>query len=82
MSKTSKKLTSSQTNEHYTPTSFLSKVFDFFHNQIDLDPSSNSKVAPQVPAQLHYTAEENGLSLPWYGNIFCNPPTDGYVLIL
>jgi hypothetical protein len=74
MSKTSKKLTSSQTNEHYTPTSFLSKVSNFFHNQIDLDPSSNSKMAPQVPARLHYTAEENGLSLPWYGNTFCNPP--------
>src|SRR5215213_8067719 len=44
---------------------------------IDLDPHSNSKTVPNVPAKLHFTAEDNGLSRPWgpKRRVFLNPPT-------
>src|SRR6266704_2248865 len=44
---------------------------------IDLDPYSNSKSVPNVPAKLHFTAEDNGLSRPWgpKRRVFLNPPS-------
>lgn len=50
----------------------LYKVFGTF----DLDPCSptaNKRRAP-VRAHVHFTAEDNGLLLPWHGNVFLNPP--------
>ena len=41
---------------------------------IDLDPCSNSHDDPNVRADLHYTAADNGLIQYWEGNIFMNPP--------
>jgi hypothetical protein len=41
---------------------------------IDLDPCSNSKNAPNAPARLHYTLEEDGLARPWQGRVWMNPP--------
>jgi hypothetical protein len=41
---------------------------------IDLDPCSNSREIPNVPAARHYTAEDNGLVQPWEGRVFLNPP--------
>lgn len=74
MSEVSEKLTSSKTNEHYTPLKLLLKVSEFFENEITLDPASNSLTNPQVPALSHYTKELDGLNLPWSGKVFCNPP--------
>ncbi|MGL5060758.1 MAG: DNA N-6-adenine-methyltransferase [Microcoleus sp.] len=64
-------LLSSKTNEHYTPIDFLAYVYEFL-GHVDLDPCSSP--LKTVMADLHYTAEMDGLSLPWYGNVFCNPP--------
>jgi hypothetical protein len=41
---------------------------------IDLDPCSNSREIPNVPAVRHYTVEDNGLVQPWEGRVFLNPP--------
>ena len=50
----------------------LCGVFGVF----DLDPCSpthNRRFAP-VRARIHYTMDDNGLSLPWHGKVFVNPP--------
>ena len=41
---------------------------------IDLDPASNSREIPNVPAAKHYTDQDNGLLQPWVGRVFLNPP--------
>lgn len=42
----------------------------------DLDPCSPTKSRRTAPvkARVHYTAEDDGLSLPWFGTVFVNPP--------
>lgn len=65
---------SSGENENYTPISFLIRVCEFFGGDIDLDPCSNSLENPHCPARLHYTKALNGVELPWFGNVFVNPP--------
>lgn len=64
---------SSDTPEHYTPAVIVDAVIDVF-GEIDLDPCSNSKDAPNVPALYHYTVADDGLSLPWVGKVYMNPP--------
>jgi hypothetical protein len=64
---------SSATPEHYTPEHILSLVSDVM-GTIDLDPCSNSKEEPNVPAIEHYTIDDDGLSLTWKGSVFMNPP--------
>lgn len=41
---------------------------------IDLDPCSNNHENPRVPAATHYTAADDGLTRPWHGRVFLNPP--------
>jgi hypothetical protein len=66
--------TSSKTDEHYTPAR-IKEVLSLFRPQgFDLDPCSNSKANPNIPADCHYTIEDNGLIKPWFGSVFCNPP--------
>lgn len=43
----------------------------------DLDPCS-PVVRPWDTARIHYSKEENGLSRPWYGRVWCNPPYGKY----
>jgi hypothetical protein len=42
--------------------------------RFDLDPCSPRRTRPPVKARMHYTAEDDGLSLPWHGTVFVNPP--------
>jgi hypothetical protein len=39
-----------------------------------MDPCSNSREIPNVPAVRHYTAQDNGLVQLWNGRVFLNPP--------
>ena len=39
----------------------------------DLDPCSPI-VRPWDTAINHYSVEDDGLSSPWFGRVFCNPP--------
>lgn len=64
---------SSDTPEHYTPAEILDAVVACM-GAIDLDPCSNSKTEPNVPADFHYTQEDDGLAQVWQGRVFLNPP--------
>lgn len=64
---------SSDTPEHYTPREIIDAVLDCF-GEIDLDPCSNSKEQPNVPALHHYTIEDDGLWQSWEGRVYMNPP--------
>jgi hypothetical protein len=63
----------SKTNEHYTPLEFLAHVYAFL-GTVNLDPCSSTLNNPTVFADCHYTKEMDGLALPWFGKVFCNPP--------
>jgi phage N-6-adenine-methyltransferase len=40
--------------------------------KIDLDPCADE--GKHIPATLHYTASDDGLSKEWHGRVFMNPP--------
>ena len=69
-----KAVLSSKSNEHYTPGKLLETILEFYEGEIDLDPCSNSLLKPNVPAHFHYDSKLNGLTLPWAGKVFVNPP--------
>lgn len=56
-----------------TPDYILDKVRLLF-GEIDLDPASEECFNNIVKAKKFYTKEDNGLMLPWDGNIFLNYP--------
>ncbi len=64
---------SSETPEHYTPKEIIEAAISVL-GAIDLDPCSNSKDTPNVPALEHFTIADDGLSLPWFGRVYMNPP--------
>ena len=64
---------SSQDDQHFTPLSFLERLFEF-SGEIHLDPCSNSLENPNVPALSHYTEALDGLSQAWVGKVYVNPP--------
>ena len=41
--------------------------------EFDLDPCAATQ-RPWDTAKTHYTAEDNGLSMPWFGRVWLNPP--------
>src|SRR5262252_2523854 len=66
----------SSTSENWeTPKELLEPLYSVF-GVFDLDPcspTSNGRTAP-VRAKVHYTEDDDGLSLPWFGTVFMNPP--------
>lgn len=66
-------LYSSETPEWYTPKDIIDRVI-WVMGGIDLDPCSNSHDAPNVPAAMVFTREDDGLSRPWQGRVYMNPP--------
>ena len=48
----------------------LSLVFKHF----DLDPCAERKSRSHVRARVNFTHEDDGLTLPWHGVVFVNPP--------
>ena len=66
-------LFSSHRVDHYTPARVVERVVRAL-GVIDLDPCSNSREAPNIPAGDHFTQTENGLSRPWFGRVYMNPP--------
>jgi hypothetical protein len=64
---------SSETPEHYTPKEIIEAAIAVL-GAIDLDPCSNSKDKPNVPALENFTIADDGLSLPWFGRVYMNPP--------
>lgn len=66
-------LMTSESNEWYTPTHIIERVLKVL-GEINLDPCSNSKATPNVPALMHYTKEDDGLCRAWQGAVYMNPP--------
>lgn len=49
-------------------------IFDAMGLEFDLDPASPFEGPWHVPAEEFYTPADDGLFLPWFGLVFCNPP--------
>jgi ParB-like chromosome segregation protein Spo0J len=60
-----------RTNEWYTPELIVRAAVRVL-GEIDLDPCSPPD--PTVPAKSHFTRADDGLSRPWTGRVFMNPP--------
>lgn len=60
-------------NEWYTPPSIIA-LARLTMGSIDLDPATTEICNTFVQAANIYTIETNGLSQPWYGNVWLNPP--------
>lgn len=59
---------------HLTPREVLDPVVEVL-GKIDLDPCAEAHGdRANVPARDHYTRKDNGLSKPWKGRVFMNPP--------
>ena len=66
-------LHSSKTVEWYTPPAIIQAARTVL-NDIDLDPASCLRAQQEVRAKQYYTQFEDGLSQPWYGRVWLNPP--------
>lgn len=61
------------TVEWYTPRLYLDASVSTM-GAIDLDPASSDRAQQFVRAAKYYTVETDGLSKPWTGRVFLNPP--------
>lgn len=63
--------TYNESKEWYTP----KRIFDALGVEFDLDPCSpGADIVRWIPAQMHYTINDDGLNSKWFGNVFMNPP--------
>lgn len=60
-------------DEWYTPAPIIEAARATM-GSIDLDPASCEVAQRNVRARSYYTAESDGLSQPWFGNVWLNPP--------
>lgn len=61
------------TAEWYTPPALI-EMARVVMGRIDLDPASSPLPQTWIQADTFYTKETNGLTQPWYGKVWCNPP--------
>lgn len=61
---------SRETDERYTPAWIFAALGETF----DLDPASPPLGVSQVPASAVWTKEDDGLTQPWEGFVWLNPP--------
>ena len=58
-----------------TPPELLEKLYPIVNGSFDLDPCSNAVGnLANVKAKTYFIKEMDGLTLPWNGTVFCNPP--------
>lgn len=60
-------------NEWYTPLKYIEAARDAL-GDIDLDPASSEFGQSRVQAAQYFTVENDGLTQPWYGSVWLNPP--------
>lgn len=58
------------TDERFTP----KWVFESLGETFDLDPASPIGLDTFVPSTARYTREDDGLTSPWFGFVWLNPP--------
>lgn len=66
-------LQSSESNEWYTPTSYVDAARELM-GCIDVDPASCDLANQTIKAARYYTKEDNGLMQSWQGKVWLNPP--------
>lgn len=60
-------------NEWYTPAEYADMAREVM-GSIDLDPASCDEANKVIQAATYYTKEDDGLTKPWKGNLWINPP--------
>jgi hypothetical protein len=68
-------LTSENTNKWFTPLWVIDLVRAVLPD-IDLDPCTEEIPQKWINATRYYTEATNGLTRPWFGHMFINPPFD------
>ena len=63
----------SAVNEWYTPVAYIESVRTVL-GDIDLDPASCTAANETIGAGAFYSEADDGLTLPWTGRVFLNPP--------
>lgn len=67
------KLMSEGGEEYWTPEHYIRAVYGVL-GEIELDPASCEEANQTVKAKKFYSKQDDGLSQPWYGKVFMNPP--------
>ena len=67
------KATNTGDTEWYTPTEYLEAARDVL-GAFDLDPASTSYGQRTVKAKAFFTKTDDGLTHPWLGRVWLNPP--------
>ena len=62
-------LRSSATDEWATPLDLFDELDSEFHFDLDVASTDDNALC-----EHHYTIEQDGLSMPWDGHVWCNPP--------
>jgi DNA N-6-adenine-methyltransferase (Dam) len=66
-------ITSSESNEWYTPSDLVERIRKTL-GVISLDPASHPVPQAWIRAEHYFTKADDGLSRPWHGHVFLNPP--------